>query len=52
MAVAEGLKGMTDLLLAKGANINAKDIVGGTPLGWAESKGHKELPGFLRNRHI
>jgi cytohesin len=50
--VAAGLGGkdIVDLLIAKGANINAKDDEGLTPLDWATVKSHANIVELLKSR--
>jgi ankyrin repeat protein len=43
-----GYEREADFLLAHGADVNAKDNGGKTPLKWAEDDGHKELAEMLR----
>ena len=38
-----GLNDVEELLIAKGANVNARDKVGGTPLYEAALWGHKDI---------
>ncbi len=38
---------MAELLIAKGADVNAKDKDGGTPLHWAAKNGHKDVAELL-----
>jgi ankyrin repeat protein len=49
-AAGRGLKDVAELLLAKGADVNAKDSYGGTPLKLADSNGHAGLAELLRQR--
>ena len=42
-AVSRGHKEITELLIAKGADVNAKDKRRGTPLHNAAQQGHKEI---------
>ena len=46
-AVKKGDKATVEALLAKGADVNAKDEYGDTPLHKAETFGHKDLAGLL-----
>ena len=39
---------MAELLIAAGADVNAKDLEGQTPLDWAEEEKHKEIVDLLR----
>ena len=48
MVTSEILKGMAQLLLARGANINAKDKSGRTPLKLAVGRNYEELAQYLR----
>ena len=41
-------KEMAELLIAAGADVNAKDVEGQTPLDWAEEEKHKEIADLLR----
>ena len=48
-AAREGHKEITDLLLTNGADVNAKNDEGGTPLDWAECcNDKKETVDLLR----
>ena len=47
MAALNGHKEIVELLIAKGADINAKDDSEWTPLHWAADEGHKEVAEFL-----
>jgi len=47
-ATYQGYKEIAELLIAKGADVNAKGGVnGGTPLHWAAEEGHKETAELL-----
>ena len=47
-AANQGQKEITELLIAKGADVNAKEGVGrGTPLHYAAYSGHKEIAELL-----
>jgi ankyrin repeat protein len=39
---------IVELLIANGADSNAKDIEGETPLNWVEEGKHKEIADLLR----
>jgi ankyrin repeat protein len=43
-----GEKEVAELLIAKGADVNAKDEDGETPLDWAIEKNHTETADLLR----
>ena len=47
-AALDGYKEVAELLIAKGADVNAKIIVGSTPLDWAVEEGHTETANLLR----
>jgi ankyrin repeat protein len=47
-ASANGHKGIVELLIAKGANVNANDEDGETPLDWAILLNQSETANFLR----
>lgn len=47
MAASKGHKDVTALLIAKGADVNAKDNSGWTPLQHAVRNGHKDEAEFL-----
>ena len=47
MAAGEGQKEIAELLIAKGADVNAKYDRGWTPLLWAAREGHKEIAELL-----
>ena len=38
-----GQSQVAELLIAEGADVNAKNVVGQTPLHWAAMAGHKEI---------
>ncbi len=46
-ACRNGHTDVAELLLARGADVNAKEILGGTGLHWAAINGHKETVAFL-----
>jgi ankyrin repeat protein len=46
-ACRNGHTEVAEVLLARGADVNAKDILGGTALHWAAINGHKETVAFL-----
>lgn len=48
-AAVKGDKKEAELLIAKGADVNAKNKYGWTPLSLAESKGHREIAELLRS---
>lgn len=48
MAAASGNAELVKFLLSKGAQINAKDDIGGTPLGYACKNGHKTVIDLLK----
>ena len=43
---------MVELLLANGANVNAKDIGGLTPLNEAARRGHKDIIELLEKKQV
>ena len=47
-AALNGHKEVAELLIAKGANVNAKDGFGRTPLDWAIDDNHTETADLLR----
>jgi len=47
-AAAWGHKEAAELLIAKGANVNAKNDDGETPLDWAIIRKHTEIADLLR----
>jgi cytohesin len=47
LAADQGHKKIVELLIAKSANVNAKDDKGRTPLDWAEEEENKEITGLL-----
>jgi len=47
-AATEGHKEIAELLIAEGANVNAKNDVGETPLDWAIHSKHSETANLLR----
>ncbi len=50
MAAVAGQKDVVEFLLAHGADVNARDIVGDTPLhnaDWEDDEGHKDVVGLL-----
>jgi ankyrin repeat protein len=48
MAVKSGKRDAVELLITRGANIEAKDIDGHTPLWWAKKEGYTEIIELLR----
>ncbi|HJO09593.1 MAG TPA: ankyrin repeat domain-containing protein [Verrucomicrobiota bacterium] len=46
-AISKGHDEMVELLIEQGADVNGKDVGGGTPLGWAAKFGHKEIARLL-----
>ncbi len=46
-AISKGHDEMVELLIEQGADVNGKDVGGGTPLGWAAKFGHKEIAALL-----
>lgn len=48
LKAAKGQAAVAKLLIAEGADINAKDITDKTPLQWAKEKGHIEIVKLLR----
>lgn len=47
-AALNGHRPMAEFLIAQGADANIKDLkVGGTPAGWAEHGGHRDLKEYL-----
>ena len=47
MAALAGRKEVVEVLIAKGADVNAKDRQGRTPSKWAEQRGHTEIADLL-----
>ncbi|UCE48728.1 MAG: ankyrin repeat domain-containing protein [Phycisphaerales bacterium] len=47
VAADAGSKGMVELLIAKGADVNARDTDDGTPLWYAKDKGHTDIVQLL-----
>ena len=47
-AASVGHKDVVELLIAKDADVNAKNRKGKTPLSLANEKGHKEIVELLR----
>ncbi len=47
-ATHTGRMDMVELLIAKGADINARSNIGQTPLSLAKAKGHTEITDLLR----
>jgi ankyrin repeat protein len=47
-AAEEGHKDLVELLITKGANVNAKDEDGVTPLQYAKIEGHTGIVELLR----
>ncbi len=43
-----GYKEIAELLIAKGADVNAKDAYGRTPLDWAIVDNHTEIADLIR----
>ena len=43
-AASDGRKEVVELLIANGADVNAKDNYGKTPLDWAEGVSRRDLP--------
>ncbi|MCR4301591.1 MAG: ankyrin repeat domain-containing protein [Sulfuricaulis sp.] len=51
-SVKRGDKAAVEALLAKGADVNAKDKDGGTPLHWAAHEGKRDIAELLENHII
>ena len=49
-AAGLGHKGVVEMLITKGADVNAKDVDDETPLNWAEEGKHKEITDLLRKQ--
>ncbi|MGB7131883.1 MAG: ankyrin repeat domain-containing protein, partial [Candidatus Sulfotelmatobacter sp.] len=48
VAAARGREEVVRLLIENGANINAADLDGGTPLHWARTHGYQHIEDLLR----
>ncbi len=48
LAATYGHKGLAEFLLANGAEVNARDDVGGTPLHYAADRGYKKIVQLLQ----
>jgi ankyrin repeat protein len=50
VAAAEGQVDLADLLIARGADVHARDDRGGTPLDYAVANGNRGIADLLRKR--
>ncbi|MEE9597798.1 MAG: ankyrin repeat domain-containing protein [Acidiferrobacterales bacterium] len=48
-AAVRGSKGVAELLIRDGSDVNARDAYGNTPLSWARLTGHKEIAELLQS---